>query len=249
MNLIDASILVVDDEAALREIFTQWLKVLGCGDVRTACDGEAALRAIEERPINLLVTDVRMPVMNGVELVRCLGRLGRAIPSIVFVSGFGDVDFREMYDLGVEAFLSKPLRREDLIDCLKRAVGDRAELWIQPDVAAPRQTLSVEVETLGDCAAQGCLCLGRGGFSVFAATPLAIGKVTFTIRLAVSTGGHPEPSTWSGQGIVRWYSKTDQAVGIEFTYLDPECREAVLASIAATSPGSFIPTGMPTAQD
>ncbi len=242
MKLIDAKILVVDDEPALREIFAQWLKVLGCGDVRTASDGEAALAAIAARPIDLLVTDVRMPVMDGVALVRRLGTLGDTVPSIVFVSGFGDVDNREMYDLGVEAFLAKPLHRENLVDCLKRAVDDREALWLTAADPAPRQRLSSDVQSLGHNASEGFLCLGRGGFSTRTPTPLAVGKVGFEIHFAAPRGAGSKPTTWSGEGIVRWYSKADQSAGIEFTYLDPACREAVLGCIAASNPHSFIPS-------
>jgi CheY-like chemotaxis protein len=242
MKLLDARILVVDDEPALREIFTQWLKVLGCGDVRCAADGEAALAAIAAQPIDLLVTDVRMPVMDGVALVRRLGELGSTIPSIVFVSGFGDVDPREMYDLGVEAFLAKPLHRQTLIECLKSAIDDREELWLTPAEPTPRQHLLAEVKCVGHDATCGSLCLGRGGFATRTPTPLAIGKVAFEIHFTAPHGAAPKTPTWSGEGVVRWYSKAEQSAGVEFTYLDPACREAILGCIAALNPRSFIPS-------
>src|ERR1022692_2753340 len=115
MKLHEAQILIVDDEPALRDIFTQWIEMSGCGAVRDASNGEAALAAILAEPVDILITDVRMPVMDGITLVRRLHELGIDIPSIIFVSGFVDVDLRQMYGLGVEAFLAKPFKREELI--------------------------------------------------------------------------------------------------------------------------------------
>jgi len=122
MKLSEAHVLIVDDEPALCDIFTQWVEMSGCQSVRSAADGEAALAAILSCPVDILITDVRMPIMNGITLVHRLHERGVNIPSIVFVSGFADVDVRQMYELGVEAFLAKPLTRGDLISCIERAL-------------------------------------------------------------------------------------------------------------------------------
>jgi CheY-like chemotaxis protein len=123
MNLTEANILVVDDEPILLEIFSKWLLTVGCRKVFSAADGEAALALLQLEPIDLLLTDIRMPVMDGVTLVRRLAASGSTLPSIVFVSGFGDVDEREMYALGVEAFIAKPFHRNELLSVLEKAVA------------------------------------------------------------------------------------------------------------------------------
>jgi CheY-like chemotaxis protein len=244
MNLHEARILVVDDEPALREIFTHWLKTFGCVDVRTAADGEAAIAAIEAEPIDLLLTDVRMPIMDGISLVRRLHELQIGVPSIIFVSGFSDVDEREMYGLGVESFLSKPLSRETFAVCLEQAVAARSALWLHPMEIPPRQTLTIDAEVLTASAEAGdsqedAVFLGRGGFSARSVVPLVLGKISFICRLAATPLG--ERRTLTGQGYVRWFSRSDYIAGIQFTFLDPACRDWVLDEIARGKPESFIP--------
>jgi CheY-like chemotaxis protein len=184
MTVSEARVLVVDDEPALCEIFAQWMTMAGCHSIRTARNGEQALAAVTSEGIDVLVSDVRMPVMDGVTLVRRLVELGHVVPTIIFVSGFGDVDQREMYGLGVEAFLSKPLRREDLMTVVGKALAERSELWKKKPEQPPRQELATGVGA--------GVRLGRGGFSVAAPTPLSQGRVGF--RCAVEgedRGGVP----------------------------------------------------------
>jgi CheY-like chemotaxis protein len=228
MELSEARVLVVDDEPALCEIFAQWMKLAGCRSIRTEPNGEAALAAVSEEQVDVLVTDVRMPLMDGVTLVRTLVERGEGIPTIIFVSGFGDVDHREMYGLGVEAFLTKPLRREELMSAVRRAIAERGVLWSERMEIAPRQALDIVVR-------EGSIRLGRGGFSAPCPGPMTPGRVTFHCKL------EEEDRVIAGQGYVRWYSRSEQRVGIEFGYLDAICRERVLEEIAASQPQGFVP--------
>ena len=231
MQLSEAKVLVVDDEPALRQIFAKWLETMGCLQVKTAEDGEAALGVLQVESFDLLISDVRMPRMDGITLVRKLGEVDRSIPSIIFVSGFGDVDEREMYGQGVEAFLAKPLRMDELMDVIRKALADRGVLWTEAMPVSPRQSIQIETGLLEDQS----LRFGRGGFSMSYSGPLSLGKVTF----ACADGG--EKPMLSGQGLVRWRSRTDQRVGIEFAYLEEPSRAAVLERISRERPRSFIP--------
>ena len=235
MKLSEATVLVVDDEPALREIFAKWLVAVGCGKVHTAADGLAALAVLEAEPIDLLITDLRMPVMDGVTLVRRLMETGASLPSIVFISGFGDVDRKEMYALGVEAFIAKPFDREELLGVLERALAERASLWLTPMPVVPRQTMQCEACCFGGVKDKRCLRLGRGGFSAHYAGPLSVGRVAFRCLLA------SEEVELAGEGYVRWRSKTAETAGIEFVFLEPSCRAWLLEAIAAADPRSFIP--------
>lgn len=218
----------------------------GCTVVRSAANGAEALAEIQAEPIDLLITDVRMPIMDGVTLVRRLGELRLEVPSIIFVSGFGDVDGRQMYDLGVEAFLTKPLRLQDLMVHIQRALADRSDLWMTPMNPPPRQVLKVDVESIsrtpgGVTTGATSLRIGRGGFSTQSPEPLGLGPVGFACRLPPDPMDSRLRKVLAGHGLVRWNSRIDQTVGIEFVYLDPTCRGWLLAEIAADSPRSFIP--------
>jgi len=235
MNLTDATILVVDDEPMLLELFAAWLDVIGCKKVFTAANGEIALALLQRESIDLLLTDVRMPVMDGLALVRRLGELQGSLPSIVFVSGFGDVDRREMYALGVEAFIAKPFDRKELLTVLENAVAERSTLWHTEMAQVPRQSLLIEADHLDETASPTTIGLGRGGFSVCSSEPLGSGKLAFRLLLADSA------VEISGQGYVRWNSRTDCKIGIETVFLNPGCRDWLADEIDSSEPRSFIP--------
>jgi len=95
-------ILVVDDEPDQRFLLRRILQRAG-HEVREANDGAAALRAVRESAPDLVVTDVMMPVMNGVELIRCL-RGDPATVHIPILAASGDTRLAGAAD----AVLAKP---------------------------------------------------------------------------------------------------------------------------------------------
>jgi YesN/AraC family two-component response regulator len=107
MDLQDASILVVDDEAMLLEIFSNWFKTRA-RKVFSAANGALAMKILEEQDVDLIITDVRMPVMDGVTLLKKIHGTTHQVPSVIFLSGFSDVDARDAYELGAEAFIENP---------------------------------------------------------------------------------------------------------------------------------------------
>ncbi len=234
MRLEEAKILVVDDEPDLREIFAQWLGRLGC-TVLTAANGVDALKLLNTTKIDVLLSDVRMPVMSGVELVRNIFARKLMIPSIVFVSGYGDVEAREMYALGVEALMEKPLSRQDLLRVLEHSLMERDQLWLDPAPEPMAQRVAIEIASLKEATESCEFGLGRGGCCFFSENPLAEEKtVALSIQFAT------ENLCLKAQGRVQWYEKAGQA-GVSFSYLDPECREWVLASMRDGAYRSFIP--------
>ena len=120
MRLDEATVLVVDDEADLREIFSAWLQHEGCL-VFTAANGIEALEVLEAQKIDILVSDIRMPVMDGLALVRAVHERKFAIP-IILVSGYVDAGLRWMHGLGVEALMEKPLMRKELLLALEHSL-------------------------------------------------------------------------------------------------------------------------------
>ena len=103
-------ILVVDDEEAITYVFERYLSMAGY-DVSVADNGSDAVRAGEERAFDLLITDFRMPGMNGVEVIHALRRLQPGLPALV-ISG-NPIEAGTMLE-GVR-FLSKPVSMADLL--------------------------------------------------------------------------------------------------------------------------------------
>jgi DNA-binding NtrC family response regulator len=118
-------VVVADDEASSRSGLETLLREEGF-DVVTAEDGATALKRIEESAPDVLVTDLRMPGMDGIEL---LGRARETDPSLVVVlmTAFADVEtaVRAM-QAGAEHYLTKPLQIDELVLVLRRALARRA---------------------------------------------------------------------------------------------------------------------------
>jgi CheY-like chemotaxis protein len=106
-------VLVVDDEPDQRFLLRRILQRAG-HEVTEATDGAAALRAVQELPPDLVVTDVMMPVMDGVELIRCL-RGDPATAHIPIVAASGDTHLAGAAD----AVLPKPYEWDRLLTLVK----------------------------------------------------------------------------------------------------------------------------------
>jgi CheY-like chemotaxis protein len=238
MTLCEAAVLIVDDEPELRDIFSRIISRAGCPTIFTAKDGLSAIVVMLANRIDCLITDIRMPGMDGVTLVRRLAEIGKMPPGIVFVSGFSDVDQREMYGLGVGAFLLKPLLPKNFLADVEQALAARGELWLTPMAEPPVQSISLTLERDRTKS----FCLGRGGFSAHCSEPLAMGKITFRCSFS------DRSDELSGEGYVRWRSSSEESVGIEVFFLDQPGRNWFVQEIETTLPQSFIPSTCAKAQ-
>ena len=237
MNRDKATVMVVDDEVELLEIFATWLRRTGYR-VLTAPNGAEALKMLALERVDALISDIRMPVMDGTTLVRRMHEMGLAIPSIIFVSGFGPADPREMHALGVEAMLEKPLSRMDLLRALEECLMEREELWLAPISEPIQQKVSIDMESLDDKTRPRQFQLGRGGCCFPCDQPLMEHEmIDLTVLLA------QDGPCLRAQGQVRWYSADCALAGMAFRYLDPECRIWVVDLMKAGMPSSFIPRG------
>jgi DNA-binding NtrC family response regulator len=111
--------LIVDDNVPMAHVLVDMLEVFDV-DAITVQDGEAALRSILEEPIGLVITDLRMPKMTGVELLRSIKAQSPEIP-VVVISGYqltadDDRTVREIAD----GFLAKPFKMEDVRALIER---------------------------------------------------------------------------------------------------------------------------------
>lgn len=110
-------VILVDDEPGVTDglsIMVDW-GLYGFSVVGTAEDGREALRLIQIEDPDLVVTDIRMPEMDGLELVREAQRLPNHRPRFLIASGYKDFEYaRNAILLGVEDYLLKPIYEEDL---------------------------------------------------------------------------------------------------------------------------------------
>ncbi|WP_437567604.1 sigma-54-dependent transcriptional regulator [Sorangium sp. So ce542] len=116
-----ARVLVVDDEASARSGLEKLLRQEGYA-VDAAADGAAALEVAAERPPDVVVTDLKMPRMDGVTLLGKLREQDPALPVIV-VTAFGDVSSAvQAMRAGAEDYLTKPVDFDALLVSLERAL-------------------------------------------------------------------------------------------------------------------------------
>ena len=116
-----ARILVVDDERVIREILAEFLTLEGFS-VHTVEDGEKALTELRLRPYDLLITDLKMPRLSGLQLLERIEaeRLGVLT---VLMTGFGTVETAiEAMKKGAYDYLLKPFKVEEVIHVVRRAL-------------------------------------------------------------------------------------------------------------------------------
>ncbi len=118
------SILVADDNKEHCEAFG---KVLGRAgyQVAVAADGQEALEILRGRPFDLVFADLRMPRLSGLDLLRNIRSMGPEVP-VVIVTAYGDwVTYADALESGAVAYLSKPVRRENLLLTARKVLGRR----------------------------------------------------------------------------------------------------------------------------
>lgn len=118
----EALILVVDDDPAVGAVLEALVEQAGMRAVRVL-DGAAALTVVQEQPIDLVVTDLCMPGMDGLELLARLSRLAPDLP-VVILTAHGTVPRAvEAMRAGAADFLLKPFDREELLFVLRKVLG------------------------------------------------------------------------------------------------------------------------------
>ncbi|MDZ7700013.1 MAG: diguanylate cyclase [Deltaproteobacteria bacterium] len=117
-------ILVVDDEEAIREITMEMLINMGFS-AEAVRSGEAALKALEAASYTFLLTDIKMPGIDGLELIR---RIKDQYPQICAIAMTGyskEYNYVDVVDAGAADFINKPFRIEELIAKIRRAIMER----------------------------------------------------------------------------------------------------------------------------
>lgn len=144
-----AKILIVEDDSNLRMLMTMRLK--NKYDVLTASDAETALAKYEESGVDLVVTDIMMPGMDGYALVETIRSLGHSTPVIMLTAKDGITDKGRGFAVGTDDYMTKPVNFEELvwrIDALLRRskIANEGKISIG-DVVVDKQSFTV---TRGD---------------------------------------------------------------------------------------------------
>jgi two-component system, response regulator PdtaR len=138
--------LLVDDNRAFAENLAEIIRDLG-DVVSVATSGAEALELVRARKFDAMLTDMRMPVMGGAELVHCTRREDPGLPAIVVTAYSGDEDLRIARNEGLLAVLQKPVPIQQLLTLLAGARRGGLVVLVEDDVGL-MDNLS---EALRDC--------------------------------------------------------------------------------------------------
>lgn len=117
------TILIVDDSASMRQLVTFALKSAGY-DVIAAVHGKDAMAKLGEAKVEMLITDLNMPEMDGIELIRNVRRnpSSKFTPIVMLTTESQDARKQEGKLAGASGWLVKPFKPEELVDVVKRFV-------------------------------------------------------------------------------------------------------------------------------
>jgi excisionase family DNA binding protein len=116
-------ILIVDDEQAVRDLLAKTLQSADY-DVDTAPDGPTAIEYLDTHGYDLLITDLRMPGMDGLSVIREGRRRSAGLPVIVITGYSSEASAIEAINLGVSGYLTKPFRLPRVLQAAARALGE-----------------------------------------------------------------------------------------------------------------------------
>jgi two-component system, chemotaxis family, chemotaxis protein CheY len=125
------TVLIVDDSSSMRAVIKKTIKVSGfnVGQFLTAEDGRDAMKVLSAEWVDLVLTDINMPNMNGIELIKKMKEddILKAIPVVIVTTEGSEKVKKQSMDLGASALIKKPFRPEDIRNALNRIMGENED--------------------------------------------------------------------------------------------------------------------------
>jgi len=117
-------ILVVDDEEGARDLFNTILTDEGY-EVSLANGGEEALGLFRNGPFNLVITDIKMPIMDGLQLLQEIRKMGSKT-DVIMVTAYGEVEsYLKAMSLGAAEYINKPIRIKELKQIVHKVLTEQ----------------------------------------------------------------------------------------------------------------------------
>lgn len=123
------NVLIVDDSAIIRQMVRKSLQMAGLdvGEVYEAGDGIQALAVLGDHPVAVMLVDINMPTMNGIQLLKRMRAHDRLkhVPVVIVSTEGSQERIKELERLGVSGYVRKPFQPEQLRDVLVPLLGVR----------------------------------------------------------------------------------------------------------------------------
>ncbi len=122
------NVLIVDDSSSMRAVIKKIIKAsgFGVGEFLTAADGKEALKMLADEWVDLVLTDINMPNMDGMELIAEMKKdnLLSGIPVVMVTTEGSDKKMQEALDIGASGYVTKPFLPEEIKRTLSRIMGE-----------------------------------------------------------------------------------------------------------------------------
>jgi CheY-like chemotaxis protein len=242
-GLANKRILVVDDNPDLLEMYHELLTILGVR-AEVASDGKIAWEILQSGTFDAVFSDIKMPVMDGVELLKKIRARDRTSPCVLITSGFSDYPADLLFQLGANGFLPKPANSAAIKDALLRACRPLEERWKSSGKTFASEKIVKNFKTFEDLIDSRELNFGHGGFCVGQSAPTA--SIHSLVEFSFSFESDAIFERIDGVGTVQWVHTVDSAerkkgLGVEITELSDGCRKKFCDWIHSQNFESFIP--------
>lgn len=135
-------VLVVDDDEKIRQLLMDTLSALGYNTIG-APDGNEALSILKKREIDLVIADIRMPTMNGIDLLKAIKSSHPNLPVLIITGYDFNYAMDQAMEAGADGFLAKPFRIGKIEELMTNVLGRRSEVD-ENKMEAPKKVLVVE---------------------------------------------------------------------------------------------------------
>ena len=129
-------ILVVEDNRHMRVLLAEILRAIGINQIYEACDGAEGLQMMRSPPVDIVLTDLAMEPLDGIDFVRLLRNAAdspnQLVPVIMITGHFTMARIREARDAGVNEFLAKPITARGVIERIHQII-DHARPFVRTD--------------------------------------------------------------------------------------------------------------------
>lgn len=122
------NVLIVDDSSSMRAVIRRSIKVSGfnVGEYLEAADGREALTVLNDQWVDIVLTDINMPHMNGMQLISEIkaDAMLRSIPVVMVTTEGSEKRIQESVELGASGYIKKPFLPEDVKRTLSDIMGE-----------------------------------------------------------------------------------------------------------------------------
>jgi len=122
------NVLIVDDSLSMRSVIKKTIKVSGfkVGEYFEAADGKEALKILADAWVDLVLTDINMPNMNGLELIAKMhaDQIFKSIPVVMVTTEGSEKSIQKSMEMGAKGYIKKPFQPEDIKRVLNSIMGE-----------------------------------------------------------------------------------------------------------------------------